>query len=99
METPLWISLIGLVLFTLGLMLETAAKESLEFAIGGALGIMIVMPFILYGLSCLQPGGCTVYAWCLSIIVLIAGILTLLNALLPQIDDSRPPTPSSTQKK
>ncbi len=79
----LWISLIGLVLFSLGLMLTIAADESIEHAIGFGMVYVIIVPFIMYGLSCLEPGGCTIYAWCLAIITVLGGVYTLLKALFP----------------
>ncbi len=77
----LWISLIGLVLFSLGTVLMAATQESVEFAIGYGLAYVIIVPFIMYGLSCLGPGGCTIYAWCLAIISVIIGVQTILEAL------------------
>lgn len=92
MDTPLMISLTGLVLFSLGTVFVMAATESLAFAIGGSMGLVIVVPFILYGLSCLQPGGCNIYAWMYAIITVIAGILVLVQAIFPTKDEvSKPP--------
>jgi cytochrome bd-type quinol oxidase subunit 2 len=82
----LWISLIGLVLFGLGSTLKAAAERSVEIAIGTVLAFVIIVPFVMYGLSCVKTGGCTIYAWFLAVITVLGGVVTLLKALFPELD-------------
>jgi hypothetical protein len=83
MQQQLWIALIGLVLFALGSTLKAAAERSVELAISKVLAYFIIVPFVLYGLSCMEPGGCTIYAWFLAIVAVFGGVIALLIALFP----------------
>ncbi len=88
----LWISLIGLVLFALGSTLRVAAERSIEYAIGTMLAYVIIVPFVMYGINCVETGGCTIFAWFLAIIAVLGGVLALLHALFP-------PEPDAPQEK